>query len=166
MAPGVCFSITSLTAALLASAAGIRRTASLYTYSECLGTSGCPRLSARNLLSETMSNYMSAPLCRRRSATKLGRRQALVHLNKFWRMARTARAWRRLRAGLKPRKYASFNSPSMPRPSTGRAASAKLALFSPCAKICLDGPGLGSCKVWWRGAAGKGTHSCSWNVCF
>ena len=48
--------------------------------------------------SETMSGYMSAPLCRRRSATKLGRRQALVHLNKFWRMARTARAWRRRRA--------------------------------------------------------------------
>ena len=88
MAPRVCFSLTSLTTSLLASAAGNRRTASLYTYSQCLGTSGCPRLSATNLLSETMSNYMSAPLSRRRSATKLGRRQALVHLNKFWRERR------------------------------------------------------------------------------
>ena len=54
-------------------------------------------------LSETMSNYMSAPLSRRRSATKLGRRQALVHLNKFWRMARSWRQARAVRAGLKPR---------------------------------------------------------------
>ena len=43
-----------------------------------------------------------------------------------------------------------------------REAGARLAPFAPCAKICSDGSGLGACQVWWRCAAGKGAHSCSW----
>ena len=159
MAPRVCFSLTNLARALLASTVVSRRTASLYTYRECLGTSGCPRLSdskfavrdyvqlhecapfpaaqrhqtwqapspgpSEQILArtarawrrlraglkprqgrakgtaETKSNVpglMSAPLCRRRSEAKLGLRQAQAHLNTFWHMVRTARAWRRSRA--------------------------------------------------------------------
>ena len=53
-------------------------------------------------------------------------------------------------------------SPSLPRPLHQRSADAELAPFATCVKICSDGPGLDACQVWWRCAAGKGAHSCSW----
>ena len=154
MAPGVCFSLTSLTTSLLASAAGNRRTASLYTYSQCLGTSGCPRLSSHKF---AVRDYVQLHECAPFPAAQRHQtwqapspdpsEQILAHGANG---ASLAPASRRFKAS----KVCLF-FPSLPRPSTRRAGGAKLALFAPCAKICLDGPGLGACKVWWRCAAGK-----------